>query len=61
MLLLTRKAQQSIRIGENIIVRVIAVNGNQVKIGVQAPKDVPVHREEIAMRIAAENQRKTAP
>jgi carbon storage regulator len=51
MLILTRRLGENIRIGDNISVAVLGVRGSQVKIGVDAPKDVPVHREEIYQRI----------
>ena len=51
MLVLTRNAGETIIIGNNIKVSVVAVNGNQVRIGIDAPKEVPVHREEIAAKL----------
>jgi len=51
MLILTRKVGESVLIGENISITVLSVRGNQVKLGVQAPKEVSVHREEIYQRI----------
>jgi carbon storage regulator len=51
MLILTRYAGQSIIINDNIIVNVLAIKGGQIRIGIDAPKDVPVHREEIYNRI----------
>ena len=51
MLILTRKVGESVLIGENISITVLSVRGNQVKLGVQAPKEVSVHREEIFQRI----------
>lgn len=47
MLVLSRKLNQEIRIGENIVVRVIGIKGNQVRLGIVAPTEVPVLREEI--------------
>lgn len=52
MLILTRRCGETINIGNDITVTVLSVKGNQVRIGVNAPKDVAVHREEIAERIA---------
>ena len=52
MLILSRRIGESLQIGENISVRVVAIHGNQVRLGVDAPKSVPVHREEVAKRIA---------
>lgn len=51
MLILTRKVGENLLIGDNISITVLSVRGNQVKIGVDAPKDVSVHREEIYHRI----------
>lgn len=50
MLILTRRAGESLRIGNDVEVTVIAVNGSQVRIGIKAPRDVAVDREEIAER-----------
>lgn len=52
MLILTRRCGETIMIGNDITVTVLGVKGNQVRIGVNAPKDVSVHREEVAERIA---------
>lgn len=54
MLVLTRRNNESIIISDNIVLTVLAVNGNQVKIGINAPKDIPVHREEIFKKIQSE-------
>ena len=54
MLILTRRAGESLVIGENIAITVLGVKGNQVRIGVKAPRDVSVHREEIFERIQRE-------
>ena len=54
MLVLTRNAGQKIMIGENITVIVLGINGGQVRIGVDAPVNVAVHREEVLERIKAE-------
>lgn len=56
MLILTRRPSETIRIGENVKVTVIAVNGNQIRLGIDAPKDIAVHREEIFQRIAEERK-----
>ncbi len=58
MLILTRRMGEIIRIGPDIVVTVLGVNGSQVRIGVDAPKDVAVHREEIFERI--KHERSTA-
>ena len=54
MLILTRRVGESLMIGDEVTVAVLGVKGNQVRIGVNAPKDVSVHREEIYERIQAE-------
>jgi carbon storage regulator len=52
MLILTRRVGETIRIGEDVVVTVLGVKGNQVRVGVDAPRSVEVHREEIYERIA---------
>jgi carbon storage regulator len=54
MLILTRSVGETIMIGDDITVTVIHVDGGQVKIGINAPKDIPVHREEVYERIQNE-------
>jgi len=56
MLILTRRANESIKIGDEITVSVLAIQGNQVRIGIDAPKSIPVHRDEIYQRIQIEKQ-----
>ncbi|MGY6275332.1 carbon storage regulator CsrA [Methylomonas sp. MgM2] len=54
MLILTRRVGETLMIGDEVTVTVLGVKGNQVRIGVNAPKDVSVHREEIYERIKKE-------
>ena len=56
MLILTRRPNETLMIGSEITVTVLGVKGNQVRIGVNAPKNVPVHREEIFERIRLEKR-----
>ena len=55
MLILTRRIGESVYIGDEVRLTVLGVRGTQVRIGINAPKDVPVHREEIYYRIKQEN------
>lgn len=57
-MILTRRAGETLFIGDDIKVTVLGVKGNQVRIGVEAPKDVEVHREEIYQRIQKEKEEK---
>ncbi len=54
MLILTRRVGETLMIGDDVTITVLGVKGNQVRIGINAPKDVPVHREEIYERIKNE-------
>ena len=56
MLVLTRKVNQTLVIGDNVEVVVLEVRGEQVRLGIRAPRDVSVHRKEIYEQIAEENR-----
>lgn len=56
MLILTRRVGETLVIGDDVTVTVLSVRGNQVRIGVNAPKNVTVHREEIYQRIQQEKE-----
>jgi carbon storage regulator len=56
MLILTRRVGETVMIGNDVTVTVLGVKGNQVRVGVNAPRDVAVHREEIFERIKREEQ-----
>ncbi len=55
MLVLTRRTNQSIKIGDDIEITVIEVRGDQVRLGITAPRDIAVHRKEIYLQIQQEN------
>lgn len=56
MLILTRRVGESVMIGDDVTITVLGVKGNQVRVGINAPKNVAVHREEIYERIKREQQ-----
>ena len=56
MLVLTRRVDETLMIGDEVTVTVLGVKGNQVRIGINAPKEVGIHREEIYERIKAEGR-----
>ncbi|MGP4073869.1 carbon storage regulator CsrA [Piscibacillus sp. B03] len=56
MLVLTRKVGESIQIGNDIELKVVSINGDQVKLGIDAPKNIDIHRSEIYQQILEENK-----
>jgi carbon storage regulator len=61
VLVLTRRANQSIMIGNDVVVTVLDVRGDQVRIGIRAPRSVTVHREEVYAELAKANQAAASP
>jgi len=51
MLILTRRVDETLMIGDDVAITILEIRGNQVRIGVKAPRDVPVHREEVYKKI----------
>ena len=54
MLILTRRAGESIMVGDEVTITVLGINGNQIRIGIDAPRQITVHRKEVYERIKAE-------
>jgi carbon storage regulator len=61
MLVLTRKAGEAIRIGDDIKITLVEIDGNNIKVGIDAPRSVNIHREEVYQRILNENKQAVAP
>jgi carbon storage regulator len=60
MLILTRKVGESIRINENVCITIIEVDGRNIKVGIEAPREISIHREEVFRRILEENRKAAA-
>ena len=58
MLILTRRVGETLMVGDEITVTVLGIKGNQIRLGVNAPKDISVHREEIYQKIQVEKSKK---
>ena len=56
MLVLTRKINEAIRIGEDIEIKILSIDGEQIKLGIDAPKHIDIHRKEIYVAIQQENK-----
>ncbi len=61
MLVLTRKVGEQIRVGDDIVVTLVRIQGDKVRLGIDAPRDVPIHREEVRRRLAALHQPVSTP
>ena len=61
MLVLSRQRDESIIIGDNIVITVVDIRGDKVRLGIDAPKEVPVHRQEVYEAIKRESQRAGGP
>ncbi|MFJ4144739.1 carbon storage regulator CsrA [Pseudomonas sp. NPDC089734] len=61
MLVLTREIGETFSIGDNITVQILGVNGNQVRLGIDAPKDIKIHRAEVFRRIAKKLSQQQSP
>ena len=61
MLILTRRIGETLMIGDNVSITVLGVKGNQVRVGIDAPKEIAVHREEIYKRIKSDELRLVEP
>ena len=59
MLILTRRMGETLMIGADVTVTIVGVNGNQVKLGINAPREIEVHREEVYERVQQEKSRQT--
>ncbi len=55
MLVLTRRSEEAIRIGDDILIRIVEIKGGQVRVGIEAPKGVRIYREELYQKIKNEN------
>jgi carbon storage regulator len=56
MLVLTRKVGQRIRVGDDVVITLVRIQGDKVRVGIDAPPDVAIHREEVRLRLEAEGR-----
>ncbi len=56
MLILTRKVNETLMIGDDVRLTILGIKGNQIRVGIEAPSDVAIHREEIYLRIQEESE-----
>lgn len=61
MLVFTRKVGQSLMIGNEVVVKVLSIDGDQVRVGISAPREIPIHREEVYRAIARQNELASRP
>jgi carbon storage regulator len=61
VLVLTRQSNQSIMIGNDVVITILEIRGDHVRIGIKAPRDVPVHREEVYAAVRQENRAAASP
>lgn len=61
MLVLSRQRDESIVIGDNVVVTIVDIRGDKVRLGIQAPGEIPVHRQEVYEAIQRENRKTVAP
>ncbi|MEZ6104012.1 MAG: carbon storage regulator CsrA [Pirellulaceae bacterium] len=60
MLVLSRHRDESIMIGDDVVITIVDIRGDKVRLGIEAPTDIPVHRQEVYDAIQRENQKKNA-
>ena len=61
MLVLTRRPGESVMVGDDVVITVLEVRGDVVRLGIRAPRSVPVHREEVYLELRAANQAAASP
>lgn len=61
MLVLTRKVGERIHVGDSVVITVVRIQADKIRIGIEAPPEVPIHREEVARRLHADAARPHAP